>query len=138
MFSPACMRHIGPTNLQYRLFFDVGMGALMWLVAPPRFALPSCLKVCLGRILNLVYSQCFYYLYFQVNATEGDSGSVSYSLVAGDINKFAIDPVTGLVSTLQQLDREDQNRYVLTVQARDTPGSNALSSFAQVYKLSEV
>ena len=79
-----------------------------------------------------------YYLYFQVNATEGDSGSVSYSLVAGDINKFAIDPVTGLVSTLQQLDREDQNRYVLTVQARDTPGSNALSSFAQVYKLSEV
>jgi hypothetical protein len=68
-----------------------------------------------------------------VNATEGDSGSVAYSLVAGNLNKFAIDPLTGLVSTLQSLDREDQDRYVLTVQARDTPGSNALSSFAQVY-----
>ena len=79
-----------------------------------------------------------YQLYFQVNATEGDSGSVAYSLVAGDLNKFAIDPVTGLVSTLQPLDREDQNHYVLTVQARDTPGTNALSSFAQVYKLGEL
>lgn len=81
----------------------------------------------------LVYSQCLLVV-FQVNATEGDSGSVAYSLVAGDLNKFAIDPLTGLVSTLQPLDRENQDRYILTVQARDTPGSNALSSFAQVYK----
>lgn len=73
-----------------------------------------------------------------MNATEGDGGSIAYSLVAGNLNKFAIDPLTGLVSTLQPLDREDQNRYVLTVQVRDTPGTNALSSFAQVYKLGEL
>ena len=70
---------------------------------------------------------------YQVNATEGDGGSVAYELVAGDFNKFAVDPVTGLVTTRQSLDREDQNRYILTVQARDTPGTNALSSFAQVF-----
>lgn len=72
-------------------------------------------------------------LFYQVNATEGDGGGVIYSLVAGDLSKFTIDSVTGLITTLESLDREDQNRYVLTVQARDTPGSNALSSFAQVF-----
>lgn len=83
------------------------------------------------QILSAVH--CMNLMQSQVNATEGDGGSIVYSLVAGDLNKFAVDPLTGLVSTLQPLDREDQNRYVLTVQARDTPGTNALSSFAQVY-----
>lgn len=73
-------------------------------------------------------------LFYQVNATEGDGGGVIYSLVAGDLSKFTIDSVTGLITTLESLDREDQNRYILTVQARDTPGSNALSSFAQVFQ----
>ena len=77
---------------------------------------------------------CMWHNINQVNATEGDGGSVEYRLVAGDSSKFAIDPVTGLVTTLRPLDREDQNRYILTVQARDTPGTNALSSFAQVFK----
>ena len=67
-----------------------------------------------------------------MNATEGDGGSIIYSIVAGDTDRFEIDSVTGLITTLQPLDREDINRYILTVQARDTPGTNALSSFAQV------
>ena len=69
----------------------------------------------------------------QVNATEGDGGSVMYSLVAGDASRFEVDSVTGLITTLQPLDREDQNRYILTVQASDMPGPSALSSFAQVW-----
>ena len=69
----------------------------------------------------------------QVNATEGDGGSVTYSLVAGDASRFEVDSVTGLITTLQPLDREDQNRYILTVQASDMPGPSALSSFAQVW-----
>ena len=28
VFSPAYIRHVGPTSLQYRLFFDVGMGGV--------------------------------------------------------------------------------------------------------------
>ena len=67
-----------------------------------------------------------------MNATEGDGGTIIYSIVAGDTDRFEIDAITGLITTLQPLDREDINRHILTVQARDTPGTNALSSFAQV------
>ena len=44
------VRHVGPTSLQYRIFFDVGNGdnpkALLWLQAPP--------TPCLGRTLTWV------------------------------------------------------------------------------------
>ena len=50
MFSPAYLRHVGSTSLQYSIPFDVGNAdnpkALKWLQAPPTpdHALLSCLK----------------------------------------------------------------------------------------------
>ena len=56
VFSPAHLRHVGPTSLQYRLSFDVGMGRIQRLWCGyrlhPNHALPSCLEICLGRTLN--------------------------------------------------------------------------------------
>ena len=40
VFSPVYLRHVGPTNLQHRLFFDVGKEggkkALIWPQATPK------------------------------------------------------------------------------------------------------
>ena len=59
---PSILEACRPNKPSVQTFFDVGMGALMWLVAPPRFfSLPSCLKVCLGR--TLVCTHPYYYMY---------------------------------------------------------------------------
>ena len=71
----------------------------------------------------------------QVNATEQEgSGSVVYSLEAGATQPFAINNVTGVISTTATLDREMQNNYVLTVEARDM-ATFPLSSFVQVCQI---
>lgn len=44
---------------------------------------------------------------------------------------FTIDPVSGVISTITMLDREQQASYVLTVEATDDAPS-PLSSFVQV------
>ncbi|XP_026577443.1 protocadherin-16 [Pseudonaja textilis] len=50
----------------------------------------------------------------------GDNGRISYSLEAGDPEEdFALDPLTGQLSTVQGLDRERKATYVLTTQACD-------------------
>ncbi|XP_070605431.1 protocadherin-16 [Erythrolamprus reginae] len=50
----------------------------------------------------------------------GDNGRVSYSLAAGDPEEdFALDPLTGQLSTRQGLDRERTATYTLTTQACD-------------------
>ena len=69
-----------------------------------------------------------------MNATESETGgsSVRYSLAAGELQQFRIDEVTGIIRTNASLDREVQDSYVLTVQARDMAAS-PLSSFVQVY-----
>lgn len=68
-----------------------------------------------------------------MNATDPrDSGLVEYSIVAGALGRFAIDPVSGLISTTSMLDREEQDSYVLTVQARDA-GTVPRSSIVQVH-----
>ena len=44
VFFPVHIGYVGPTSLQYRISFDVGMGeiqkALMWLQALPKPCLP--------------------------------------------------------------------------------------------------
>ena len=44
VFSPVYLRHVGPTSLQHRLFFDVGKEggkkALMWPQATPKLHPP--------------------------------------------------------------------------------------------------
>ncbi|XP_063968862.1 cadherin-23-like [Lytechinus pictus] len=63
---------------------------------------------------------------FNVNATDADSGGngrVTYSLIGGN-GKFTINPDTGVITLLQQLDKETQAQHMLTVFARDNPGDS--------------
>ncbi|XP_065192145.1 uncharacterized protein LOC135823227 isoform X2 [Sycon ciliatum] len=61
---------------------------------------------------------------YQVNATDPDlgaGGSFTYALDAGDwpSSLFSIDPLTGVISVHQGLDREAQAVYTITVAATD-------------------
>ncbi|KAK2541656.1 Dchs2 [Columba guinea] len=59
---------------------------------------------------------------------EGRNGQVTYHILSGNENKaFVLDKITGLLTTTQLLDREIQERYILTVMALDD-GSPALSA----------
>ncbi|NWR60932.1 PCD23 protein, partial [Bucorvus abyssinicus] len=59
---------------------------------------------------------------------EGRNGQVTYHILSGNENKaFALDKITGLLTTAQLLDREIQEHYSLTVMALDD-GSPALSA----------
>ncbi|XP_033920339.1 protocadherin-23 [Melopsittacus undulatus] len=59
---------------------------------------------------------------------EGRNGQVTYHIVSGNENKaFVLDKITGLLTTVQLLDRETQECYNLTVMALDD-GSPALSA----------
>ena len=53
VFSLAYLRHVGPTNLQYRFLFDVGNGynpkALLWLQTPPTPCPPIMPWILLGE-----------------------------------------------------------------------------------------
>ena len=57
-----------------------------------------------------------------VEASDNDIGSfgeISYSITAGNPNKFFIDPQLGRISVLTSLDREEKDSYTLTVEAID-------------------
>ncbi|XP_030835681.1 cadherin-23 isoform X4 [Strongylocentrotus purpuratus] len=63
---------------------------------------------------------------FNVNATDADSGGsgrVTYSLIGGD-GKFTINQDSGVITLLQQVDKETQSQHMLTVFARDNPGDS--------------
>lgn len=67
------------------------------------------------------------------NATDMDSGAnaqISYSLIAGYVDKFAIDPINGTVTTLDVFDYEQDQLFDLTIKASNT-GRNSL--FGLVY-----
>ena len=59
----------------------------------------------------------------QVTATDddvGSNGAISYSLSGSDVETFAIDPNTGVVTVARPLDYETVSEpYTLTVIARD-------------------
>ena len=57
-----------------------------------------------------------------VHASDSDIGSlgeVTYSITAGNPNKFYIDSQSGVINLLTSLDREDSDIYTLTVKAVD-------------------
>ena len=61
-------------------------------------------------------------LVVSVNANDddiGNQGQVSYSITAGNEDKFYVDTSTGDISVLTGLDRETKDTYVLTVEAFD-------------------
>ncbi|XP_061840113.1 protocadherin-23 [Nerophis lumbriciformis] len=62
----------------------------------------------------------------------GENGTVHYSIQGEDYRGvFTIDSHTGVVRTMQVLDRENKQNYTLTIQARDC-GPTPLSSTAQL------
>ena len=71
-----------------------------------------------------------------VEATDSDYGfdamgvpngnnDLTYFIMNAPANTFAIDPVTGEITKLRMLDREEQNEYVFTVGVRDNPTSGS-------------
>ena len=75
---------------------------------------------------------------FQVEALDNDQtayNDITYSISGGNVaGRFAIDPSSGLVTTAEEIDREEQPSYVLHVVARndipagDESGSPSLSA----------
>ncbi|XP_077997938.1 protocadherin Fat 4-like [Glandiceps talaboti] len=74
-----------------------------------------------------------------VTATDkdaGDNGQITYELDTNSTNqKFAIDHLTGEITTVVRLDREEETSYTILVVARDNAGdlADVLSSTATVY-----
>lgn len=67
-------------------------------------------------------------------ATDIDSGinaHISYSLIAGYVDRFAIDPRNGTVTTLDVFDYEQEQLFDLTIKASNT-GRNTLFGLAYV------
>lgn len=67
-------------------------------------------------------------------ATDMDSGQnaqISYSLVAGHVDKFSINPENGTINTMDVLDFEMEQMFDLTVKASNT-GRHTLFSVAHV------
>ncbi|EDO48968.1 predicted protein [Nematostella vectensis] len=62
-------------------------------------------------------------------ATDGDLGSITYSITGGGNGKFAVDQHSGKFSVLRSFDYELENGYIVQVQA-ETP--NAKTSSANV------
>lgn len=70
-----------------------------------------------------------------MTATEGDAGSfgnIEYKIIEGDPNgRFTIDTLNGMITTTTSLDREEQEVYVLRIEAKDQ-GSPPQAGFTQV------
>ncbi|XP_061626478.1 protocadherin-23 isoform X1 [Phyllopteryx taeniolatus] len=64
----------------------------------------------------------------------GENGTVRYSILGEDHGVFAIDRYSGAIKTLQILNREDHQIYILTIQAHDG-GPAQLSSTTQLQLL---
>lgn len=71
-----------------------------------------------------------------MTATEGDagvSGIIEYKITEGDPNgRFTIDTSSGIITTTTSLDREEQEVYVLRIEAKDQ-GVPPQSGFTQVH-----
>lgn len=69
----------------------------------------------------------------QVSATDPDSiKKITYNIVKGDTNAFAVNPQSGVITTKIPLDYETTNRYQLIVGTLENT-KNAPSSSATVY-----
>ncbi|KAM4590289.1 protocadherin Fat 4-like [Fundulus diaphanus] len=69
-----------------------------------------------------------------VKATDMDSGinaQISFSIIAGSLDKFAIDPINGSIITLDVFDYEHEKTFDLTIKASNT-ARHTLYSLAYV------
>lgn len=61
----------------------------------------------------------------------GANGQISYSLIAGHVDKFSIDSRNGTITTLDVFDYEQEQIFEITIKASNT-GSHTLFSLAHV------
>ena len=69
-------------------------------------------------------------LVFQMEARDADSGTnayITYSLVAGNTDKFAVNPKKGTITTLDMFDFEIEQSFDITVKASNTGGRHLFS-----------
>lgn len=60
-----------------------------------------------------------------VKATDGDSGAnaqIIYSLIAGNVDKFAVDSRNGTITTLEVFDYEQEHLFDITIKASNAGG----------------
>lgn len=68
----------------------------------------------------------------------GANGQISYSLIAGHVDKFAIDARNGTITTLDTFDYEQEQIFEITIKASNT-GSHILFSLAHaVIQISDI
>ena len=71
---------------------------------------------------------------WQVSANDSEAqNAITYGIVTGSTEDFALGPTTGILTTRRPLDREAVPQYVLTLQAVDGVGITGRTSYAQVY-----
>ena len=58
--------------------------------------------------------------------------AITYGIVTGSTEDFALGPTTGILTTRRPLDREAVPQYVLTLQAVDGVGITGRTSYTQV------
>nr|XP_008274874.1 PREDICTED: protocadherin Fat 4-like [Stegastes partitus] len=76
-----------------------------------------------------------------VTATDNDSGTntqISYSLIAGHVDKFAIDSRNGTITTLVVFDYEQEHIFDITIKASNTGGPTLFSLAHVVIQISDV
>ncbi|XP_022055843.2 protocadherin Fat 4 isoform X3 [Acanthochromis polyacanthus] len=76
-----------------------------------------------------------------VKATDSDSGTnaqISYSVIAGHVDKFAIDSTNGAITTLDVFDYEQEQIFDITIKASNTGGHTLFSLAHIVIQISDV
>uniref|UniRef100_A0A5S6QZP5 Cadherin domain-containing protein n=1 Tax=Trichuris muris TaxID=70415 RepID=A0A5S6QZP5_TRIMR len=63
-------------------------------------------------------------LQVQARYPDGKKGPISYVLIKGDSSLFAVNPTTGVISTLLALNAEKQNKYTLIVGTHQNPSAD--------------
>jgi hypothetical protein len=73
---------------------------------------------------EFIFSSFIVFLFYslKVSATDSDGyyNQISYSIVSGSNEKFAINSTTGEIMTNATLDREAKSQFILTVRAQDS------------------
>ncbi|KAG9510252.1 Protocadherin Fat 4, partial [Fragariocoptes setiger] len=114
---------IGDSNNNNVTSFDRAERAHKFTVSPPLLLAPGGVAYVaedapVGQQVARVYA---------VDADAGDNGRVTYAITAGARGHFRIARDTGVLSVAAPLDRETQDMYALTLEARDEADASGAS-----------
>lgn len=72
------------------------------------------------------------------DADSGENGQITYTLIAGHVDKFAIDSRNGTITTLDVFDYEREQIYDVTIKASNVAGHNLFTLAHVVIQISDV